>query len=462
MRKELRKMSTSMSVPDTHFGLAYDVWAPVCVDPKNADNFGKLTSDDDRVNGRFHWMQQLEKVSIDSDYQHAFQQWRRSHQGEGSIMVEVEFNSRLLIGHGNPTAAENGLTVHHTWGAPLIPGSALKGLLNHFMEVEYGPVDDDHDPEREDWRGVTWDKNRIVAGPGLFHKMLFGAPEVDKDHKAQRGRVIFHDAWMVPGPQNPFARDVLTPHQTEYYRGKRGPSDWDSPNPVSLMTVRPGIKFLLVLSGDTDWTRLALKQLLHALCDWGVGGKTVAGYGRILSQEVDSALESLKTPEEHARQWIEQQSEQQLLNWVERNKVNIQENKLDVESQVQLQVLKESEYPSFWILGNKCDSKTSTQAKILTHLASLLGVEAPQTTSEQEEDPLAQWRTRISETEQNSNKWYALVNVAIQEGDWPVDALQSLDKAHKSAGINKRRIKKNNLKIFDALSKHIKQRSQES
>src|SRR5690606_17987305 len=53
----------------------------------------------------------------------------------------------------------------------------------------------------------------------------------------------------------------------------------DSPNPVAFLTVRPKCRFLLALSGPSEWTDLAGKLLADALASWGVGGKTSAGYG---------------------------------------------------------------------------------------------------------------------------------------------------------------------------------------
>jgi len=62
--------------------------------------------------------------------------------------------------------------------------------------------------------------------------------------------------------------------------GQRWPNDYDSPNPVGFISVRPGTKFLLALSGEGEWPELALCLLTEAIGAWGAGGKTSAGYGR--------------------------------------------------------------------------------------------------------------------------------------------------------------------------------------
>jgi hypothetical protein len=140
---------------------------------------------------------------------------------------------------------------------------------------------------------VTWNRRRIERGPGAVYRALFGAPDARDDATmrehgfeagATAGLVTFHDALYVPGSladNKPFAADVLTVHQKGYYdsSGQSAPNDYDSPNPVAFLTVRPKCRLLLVLSGPSEWTELAAQLLADALKNWGVGGKTAAGYG---------------------------------------------------------------------------------------------------------------------------------------------------------------------------------------
>ncbi len=74
------------------------------------------------------------------------------------------------------------------------------------------------------------------------------------DAGASAGAVVFHDALYVPrscADDRPFAADVLTVHQKAYYdsEGATSPNDYDSPNPVAFLTVRPGARLLFALSG---------------------------------------------------------------------------------------------------------------------------------------------------------------------------------------------------------------------
>jgi CRISPR-associated protein Cmr6 len=289
MRQALHNVGT----PD-HVGLAYDAWTPV------EDNDGKVP--DAR---RAQWLGDLERISIAPDYARSFKRWKTSFSAPGDRAFELTLASRLLVGHGNASAIDVGLTVHHTWGIPVIPGSALKGLVAHYVDATYGPTDASRKPweqqgderVRADYQGVTWNRRRIERGPGVIYRALFGAPDAREDSTmrqngfqagAAAGLVTLHDALYVPGSladNRPFSADVLTVHQKDYYDsgGRSLPNDYDSPNPVAFLTVRPGARLLFALSGPPDWTELAEQLLRVAMEQWGVGGKTSAGYGRLIA-----------------------------------------------------------------------------------------------------------------------------------------------------------------------------------
>lgn len=288
MREVLRD-SIGREVPD-HLGLAYDAWAPTEV----AD--GKVSDDNRRP-----WLEKLAELAVSPDYARSFERWKASFSATGDRLAEVTLATRLLIGHGNASAIDVGLTVHHTWGVPVIPGSALKGLVTHYVDATYGPTDASKKPWeqqgderlRADYQGVSWNRRRIERGPGVVYRALFGAPDAREDATmrengfeagAAAGLVTFHDALYVPGSlagNKPFAADVLTVHHKGYYdsSGQSAPNDYDSPNPVAFLTVRPKCRLLLALSGPSEWTELAAQLLADALKNWGVGGKTAAGYG---------------------------------------------------------------------------------------------------------------------------------------------------------------------------------------
>lgn len=296
MRRAMHGVIVGRPEIPEHMGLAYDVLAPVTEDPRE-----QTTKVPDERKGE--WLDQLERQSVPKDYACFFDCWKRAFEKEGCGTAELRAVSRILVGHGNPSATEVGITLHHTWGVPCVPGSALKGLLSHYVDAVYGPRKEGlaaasggpGDGERDQYRGVIWSRSRIQRGPGRVYRAIFGAPSAEEDHPASgeegaiQGGVVFHDALYVPGScpgDKPFARDVLTVHHREYYTsgGESYPNDYDSPNPVGFLSVRPGARFLVALGGASEWTTFVMPLLQDALRDWGVGGKTTSGYGRLVGE----------------------------------------------------------------------------------------------------------------------------------------------------------------------------------
>lgn len=290
----MRRVLQNVGTPD-HLALGYHAWAPTGNDGKVPDN------------QRAEWMVGLANIEISPDYSRFFERWKASFCVPKDHGFELVLASRLLIGHGNSSAVDVGITVHHTWGVPVIPGPALKGLLAHYVDAVYGPTEPGGKPwelegeerTRADYQGVMRRGRRIVRGPGAVYRAMFGAPDADEDeamrsHRvesgASAGLVTFHDALYVPHSamtNRPFAMDVITVHQKGYYdsKGASWPNDYDDPNPVTFLTVRPGARLFFALSGPEDWTDLAQRLLRDALEKWGVGGKTSAGYGRLIAPD---------------------------------------------------------------------------------------------------------------------------------------------------------------------------------
>lgn len=282
----------------------------VCRRPPDRDSASYLT---ERLDGkvpdaeREDWLSELEGIAAPHEYSRSFERWRAGFSAPGDRVFELALASRLLVGHGNSSGTDVGIALHHTWGVPVIPGSALKGLLAHYVDAVYGPGQPERKPweqvgderTRVDYQGLTWRGRRIERGPGAVYRALFGAPDAEDDDDmrergldagATAGLVTFYDALYVPGSipgDRPFAADVLTVHQKSYYdsSGRSWPTDHDSPNPVAFLTVRPGVRLLFALSGPADWTELAEQLLRDALAKWGVGAKTNTGYGRLIPPE---------------------------------------------------------------------------------------------------------------------------------------------------------------------------------
>lgn len=178
----------------------------------------------------------------------------------------VVADGRIALGLGHKSARETGLTLHRTWGTPLLPGDAIKAVARRAADRLFGG----------EW---TWGS--------AAHRALFGnEPGTVEDSDNERGLVCFHDAWWLPDQNRSLVDlDVLTSHHPDYYgsgpdRKIPAPSDTDDPNPVSFATV--GGKFLVILEGPSaEWVEAAKDFVLAGLDEIGIGSKTNAGYGRL-------------------------------------------------------------------------------------------------------------------------------------------------------------------------------------
>jgi CRISPR type III-B/RAMP module RAMP protein Cmr6 len=181
----------------------------------------------------------------------------------------------MIIGLGQKGPVEAGLALEHTWGVPMIPGSALKGLT---MAAAHLLLED------EAWRKPQGDQKE----PGTSLATLAGTIK-------HIGEVIFHDAWWIPeGEKLPIHPDVMTVHHADYYpNGEVSPSDMDNPNPVPFASVTG--KYLVVVEKtspkvEDELLDAALYILKLGLDHLGIGAKTNAGYGR-MTLELKAGLE---------------------------------------------------------------------------------------------------------------------------------------------------------------------------
>ena len=231
-------------------------------------------------------------------YSKAFKR-RQSHfkvsvKQKHSLVETLNVKSRIVVGLGNESPIETGVTLNHTYGVPMIPGSALKGLSAHYCDQVWGDHNQCFQQEYSKTRVDESGKEQIVTGP---HQMLFGTNRT-------AGFITFHDSWIVAGclgknadpPNQGLVRDVMTPHhgnynsQEVYKKGdKKGqsipPTDFDDPNPIPFLSVIGTFHVALSCEDNSEtgqeWLALAMAILKQALVGWGIGGKTSSGYGRM-------------------------------------------------------------------------------------------------------------------------------------------------------------------------------------
>ena len=228
-------------------------------------------------------------------YAAAYARWRAALSARPHTAYrEAIAPAGLIVGLGNESVLDTAITLHHIYGVPYIPGSALKGLARHHARTLAS-------------RGG--DELTRLGSAGDYAAVLFGSTD-------DASYCTFHDAWYIPGSapdDRPLQRDVITVHHPKYYTQapRRPPWDFDDPNPVAYLSARGG--FLLAVGGpDRAWALFALDLLIAALRDGGAGGKTSSGYGRLiadrpeeqeapLAQDAAAAPQSAPPPASYAR-----------------------------------------------------------------------------------------------------------------------------------------------------------------
>ena len=219
-------------------------------------------------------------------YEKCFEEWQKSFFLTNDFCGAVgsaETKGRMIIGLGTQNVLEAGIALHHLYGMPYLPGSALKGLAAHYCHTVWGSWDDRFcDPEAL--------PSDVSKEAGSFFCTLFGTTE-------ESGIVCFHDALIAPEclekEEFGIKHDTLTPHHSDYYGGKKPyPTDFDDPVPVSFLSVTGVFRLFLTCNGEDahgyarSWVKMAWKILKEALEEWGIGGKTSSGYGR-MSVKID-------------------------------------------------------------------------------------------------------------------------------------------------------------------------------
>jgi CRISPR-associated protein Cmr6 len=216
--------------------------------------------------------------------------------------------SRLVVGLGSGHVLETSLTLHHIFGIPYIPASALKGVVRmvSFWKIVESNKNNVKDIEKyiKELQEHLYDDE--ISGSDseeiLKHKLLFGTQNF-------KGLLVFLDAYPeIQDNQQIFELDVMTPHYQGYYTENQVPGDWENPNPIIFLTFKKGITFCFNVlfdkyraekiledkdfpqnakdiienwgkNGYSDLSSDVKKWLKDALTGFGIGAKTRLGYG---------------------------------------------------------------------------------------------------------------------------------------------------------------------------------------
>lgn len=242
--------------------------------------------------------------SLDAPLRRALQ--RRSDAamaawGEGAVarrtLVTID---RLCAGSGNLSRFESGgLFFNLAFGAPMIPGSSLKGILHHYLEEIWRPAmpggSEWYQQARpqcvqgsvadQQWRSLLEELGAIEMPERLIDAVTGVGADAGNDSESKapesnprrrrrprtnssglfefgQGLVVFHDA-IAAAPKAGatwFDADVLTPHHPMYYRGAQADArDTDEPNPITFLAVAIGTRFDLLLHPSSASRRLGTR-----------------------------------------------------------------------------------------------------------------------------------------------------------------------------------------------------------
>lgn len=187
-----------------------------------------------------------------------YHRWLNMTTATGDVHFSAMTDWHMVVGLGGETVLETDLTLHHLYGFPYIPGSALKGLTRAYAAGEVYP-------------------STKIENDNAELQRIFGTQE-------KAGTVIFFDAMPIDG-QTSIVLDIMNAHYPNYYGEKRPPTNDQNPNPITFLTVA-STTFMFALAPRNPSNEIHRKDveqakewLQLALAKYGIGGKTSAGYG---------------------------------------------------------------------------------------------------------------------------------------------------------------------------------------
>jgi CRISPR type III-B/RAMP module RAMP protein Cmr6 len=197
--------------------------------------------------------------------QRAFRDVLRTQHGANYREVTLINCTRLLLHLGRASVHENvGLASERSTGLPVIPGTAIKGIVSTWACWEGNLLTDGALPETIAKR----DQDRALFS-SLAERILGSNAETGS---TSAGELVFLGGFPVTPPR--LAIDILTPHE-------RG-----NPLPNPFLALDPGTRWIfpfLARPGRSDVDGLLQQStnwLSEALTQVGLGAKTAAGYGR--------------------------------------------------------------------------------------------------------------------------------------------------------------------------------------
>jgi len=265
MKTRRKKLLEVEKTATTHPGLWLDKYIE---EQEKKDVESQSNKAQGKGNSRSDLVKEVASLRELGEYEKFFQRWTKLLTDYDAQTREAKVKGRMIVGLGSESVLETSITLHHTYGVPYIPGSALKGLAASYASQRLGDV---------------WKKGSPA------YNAVFGDTN-------SAGYITFFDALYIPGSGHKgqvLYPDVITVHHPKYYQEEKNvsPSDWDSPNPVPFLSATG--KYLIAVAApdlgkDSEWIKKAFEILRLALKEMGIGAKTSSGYGRMeIEQKID-------------------------------------------------------------------------------------------------------------------------------------------------------------------------------
>ncbi len=184
----------------------------------------------------------------------------------GDNTFELTTQTRLVVGLGSGSVLETSIKLHHIYGIPYIPASAIKGVLRAYRI----------------WKLADWNEERFKEIERRVDENKPSSEEEDKitkifGNQQQKGNLIFLDAYPISFEG--FDIDIMNPHFPDYYDKDKPPADWQNPNPITFLTIPEGTTFEFFFKNSEIYDRNLESDLKEAFKYIGIGAKTALGYG---------------------------------------------------------------------------------------------------------------------------------------------------------------------------------------
>lgn len=205
--------------------------------------------------------------------------------GQAVYLYQFKADWRLIVGLGCESVYETSMLLHHIYGIPYIPGTAIKGVFRSYVIAS------------------LFNNSEDEALKDKGFRILFG-------DQGLKGKLFFHDAFPSEVPT--VEPDVMTPHYSDYYTGNVLPADYLEPTIIPFLTVKDSSFHVYVAikrydnveitKNDKDILndefenntplKIVERLLPQAFELKGIGAKTAVGYGT-MARVIEPAFRKL-------------------------------------------------------------------------------------------------------------------------------------------------------------------------